>query len=81
LPEAINLSTLLGDIVTVYLHSCGLGIKIRVHSREFSIIFWCRVHSWDYNQNEVNSRVVIIPTRLIVLWVITYLMAMLVGEG
>jgi hypothetical protein len=74
-------SKLLGDIVTVHLHSCGLGIIIRVHSWEFSIIFRCRVHSWDYIQNKFDNRVVIIPTRLIILWVITNLPAMPVGEG
>jgi hypothetical protein len=67
LPEAINLSKLLGDIVTVHFHSCGLGIKIHVHSWEFSIIFRCRAHSWDYIQNKFDNRVIIIPTRIIVL--------------
>jgi hypothetical protein len=81
LPKAINPSVLLGDIVTVYLHSCGLGIKICVHSWEFSVIFRGRVHSWEDNLKIFNNRIIIIPTRLKILWVITNLPAMPVSEG
>ncbi len=73
--EAINLSKLLGDIVTVYLHSCGLGIKIRVHSWEYSIILRRRYHSWEIICKMFNNRIVIIPTWLEIVWVITNLPA------
>jgi hypothetical protein len=70
-----------GGIVSVHLHSCGLDIKICVHSLEFRIIFWGRVHSWEDILKMFNNRIIIVPTRLKILWVITNIPAMLVGEG
>jgi hypothetical protein len=81
LPEAINLSRLLGCIVAVHLHSCGLGIKIRVDSWEYSIIPRRRYHSWEFIYKVFDKRIIIIPTWLKIMWVITNLPAMPVSEG
>jgi hypothetical protein len=81
LPEAINLSRLLGGIVAVHIHSCGLGIKICVHSWECSIILRHRYHSWEFICKVFDNRIIIIPTRLEILWVITNLLATPVSEG
>ncbi len=82
--EAIYLVLLLGDIsigFSVHLHSCGLGIKIRVHSWKFSITLM-HVHSWKFVIWVCDKKnVIFICMRLKVLCEITNILAMPVGES
>jgi hypothetical protein len=82
--EAIYLVLLLGDIsigFSVHLYSCGLGIKIRVHSWEF-IVARMHVHFRKFVIWVCDKRIVIfICRRLKVSCEITNILAMPVDES
>lgn len=74
LDGSFNLVMLFWDIAlgfTIHLHSCGLDIKVRVHS-------W---HSWGFGRAFNNRFHIFIPQQNSFLWVIVNILAMPVGES